>query len=183
MICKSQNTIFKITQSKRFKDNFPSPVIYGNTQMFDRDPYTVIDENRFLFVKSEYAQGIHFVNEYQGSLHVYVDHLPDNIDLINQYAALGTRRNQEKDATFYVWKRGRKENAIEALMKDTNRTELFDGIRIINILRGRERFLFERDAQFDLRFEKTWRISLRSLYKEFGINQLKRWERQGMKLK
>ena len=66
-------------------------------------------------------------------------------------------------------------------MKDTNRTELLDGIRIINILRGRATFTFDKNPEFDRRFSETWCISLRSLYKQFGIKDLKRWEQAGIR--
>jgi len=55
-------------------------------------------------------------------------------------------------------------------MKDSNRTKLLDGIRIINILRGR--IPFDNDSEFERKFSKTWRISLRSLYKEYDIEDL-----------
>ena len=60
--------------------------------MFDKDPYEPIDDGRFLFVKAEYAQGIHLIQQQMMPLNVFVDHLPANIDLINQYAAVGSRR-------------------------------------------------------------------------------------------
>ena len=68
-------------------------------------------------------------------------------------------------------------------MKDRNRTKLLDGIRIVNILRGRETYTFEKDPEFDRKFSETWRISLKSLYKHYDIKDLKRWEEAGMNLK
>jgi len=51
--------------------------------MFDKDPYELVDDRRFLFVKAEFAQGIHLVTEGMMPIKVLVDHLPANIDLIN----------------------------------------------------------------------------------------------------
>ena len=157
-------------------------VIYNDTKMFDRDPYEKIDGTKFIFVKAEYAQGIHLVGDHMAPKDVYVDHLPANTDLINQYAAIGSRRltNIQHDTTFFVWQNKRKEETIRSLMRDNDQTELLDGIRIINILRGKDQFVLEDTHEFDRQFSKTWRISLRSLYKQFNINDLKRWEKAGM---
>lgn len=110
--------------SKEVKDKKLEAVIYNDTKMFDRDPFDIIDKTKLLFVKAEYAQGIHLLREDYFRIDVYVDHLPANTDLINQYAAIGSRNLQTavQNTTFFVWQNKRDEEKIKSLMEDDNQT-------------------------------------------------------------
>ena len=63
VICKSSHTLARIIHSKEFLKFKTEPIIYGKAEDFDKDPYELIDGRRFLFVKAEFAQGIHLFPE------------------------------------------------------------------------------------------------------------------------
>ena len=59
--------------------------------------------------------------------------------------------------------------------------DLKDGVRLIKILRGREKLGIPKNHQFDQYFKDSWRFYVRSFQKEFKNTDIKHWEWTGAK--
>ena len=137
-------------------------LVFGDDlKAFERDPKSRNAPGQLILVKADLAQGLHILNDYELPFKIFVDHLPPTADLVRQYAAIGLRCKKEADATFFVWQNKRDQDEIERLSKDINRVEIKDGVRMINILRGRERLKVIPDPAFDRLFiQSSWRLSI-----------------------
>ena len=57
-----------------------------------RDPYDCFEDHEVIVVLAKYARGLHLAHNEQSSFNVMIDHLPEDKQLLMQYASLGSRR-------------------------------------------------------------------------------------------